>query len=280
MWILLLAACGAADPEDPEPRYLDEPLDELRTAGEREYTLYVPTTVDLARPVPIVFDFHGATPSFVPAVPSHRIISEGDRDADEHGYVTVFPQGRVIGSDQRWDSNPGSEDLAFFDAMIEALDAELGLDRRRIFARGFSSGGFFAWALACERSSVVAAVAPVAGANGTDGCAAEGQVPLLAFNGTDDPRVGFSRARSSVDDWAEAGGCDVEETTYAVGDATCVRRSDCGGVTELCTIEGGGHAWPGSAGSQTLLTGTGEGPTSVDIDADDHMWAFFEAMAP
>ena len=60
---------------------------------------------------------------------------------------------------------------------------------------------------------------------------------------------------------------------YAVGDATCVAWSACaqGSEVVLCTIDGGGHTWPGGAPVPAL------GKTSTDLSATDAMLGFFEA---
>jgi pimeloyl-ACP methyl ester carboxylesterase len=66
-----------------------------------------------------------------------------------------------------WPTAPGDEppdDLRFLAALIDALVAELGVDRGRVFAAGFSNGASIVYRLACERPELVAAAAPVAGA--------------------------------------------------------------------------------------------------------------------
>jgi polyhydroxybutyrate depolymerase len=39
----------------------------------------------------------------------------------------------------------------------------------------------------------------------------------------------------------------------------------------LCTVDGGGHTWPGGLPVPTL------GATTTDISATDAMWTFFSA---
>jgi polyhydroxybutyrate depolymerase len=54
-------------------------------------------------------------------------------------------------------------DVAFFDAMLDDLRARYCVDPNRVFATGFSRGGFFVNALACERGDKLAAIAPQSG---------------------------------------------------------------------------------------------------------------------
>ena len=51
------------------------------------------------------------------------------------------------------------------------------------------------------------------------------------------------------------------------------------GEVELCTIDGGGHYWPGGdpwAGA-TVFCGSGQGALSDDIIANDAFWSWFVA---
>jgi polyhydroxybutyrate depolymerase len=73
--------------------------------------------------------------------------------------------------------------------------------------------------------------------------------------------------------WIKNDSCATPGTTiYAVGDATCVAWDRCAQRSELvqCTIDGGGHTWPG--GVPIPL-----GKTSTSISATDTMIDFFLA---
>jgi polyhydroxybutyrate depolymerase len=58
-------------------------------------------------------------------------------------------------------------------------------------------------------------------------------------------------------------------TAYQKGDATCARWT-CAADVELCTIDGGGHTWPGGVPLPT-------GKTSRDLDASARIVDFFAA---
>jgi polyhydroxybutyrate depolymerase len=67
--------------------------------------------------------------------------------------------------------------------------------------------------------------------------------------------------------WRTADAClGAPVVTYQQGVVTCTRWSDCsGGVdVELCTVDGGGHQWPGSS---IVVPGLGNGTTDVDATA-------------
>jgi poly(3-hydroxybutyrate) depolymerase len=56
-----------------------------------------------------------------------------------------------------------ADDMAFFDRMVDLLIQDYGVDRRSIYASGFSNGGEFTSRLAVERSTTYAAIAASAG---------------------------------------------------------------------------------------------------------------------
>jgi polyhydroxybutyrate depolymerase len=64
--------------------------------------------------------------------------------------------------------HPLADDLAFFDAMIDALPRGYAVDTRRVYASGFSNGGQMTSRLAMERSERFAAVNASGGALAID----------------------------------------------------------------------------------------------------------------
>jgi polyhydroxybutyrate depolymerase len=131
-----------------------------------------------------------------------------------------------------------------------------------------SNGGLLAQRLACALAGRIAAVASVAGAVPFSGC--EARVPILLVHGTDDPILPFAGARESEAQWAARDGCKASRREVLhQGDALCEAREGCVADVELCTIEGGGHAWPGGVPLPGL------GATSRDLDATARIAAFF-----
>ena len=131
-------------------------------------------------------------------------------------------------------------------------------------------------------SDTFAAVAPVAGVIGVPSCMPKRAVPVIHFHGTADAYVpytgsqtlGFISVADSISRWKTADGCaDSSSTMYSKGDATCVAYAACAGGSEvvLCTIDQGGHTWPGGFPIPPF------GKTSTDISATDTMIDFFEA---
>jgi polyhydroxybutyrate depolymerase len=218
-----------------------------------------------------------------------------DRLADREGAVVVYPD--AIGGrrwNDGWFSAPGlalPDDLAFLSALVDAAVAELGVDRKRVFAVGFSNGASMVYRLACERPALVAAVAPVSGGMTFDvarGCARGAPVSLIGMHGTDDPVVPFDPSiQDGIAAWSKRDGCPTRPSSSPIADLDpsdgTQTRVDvfgpCVDGTEVAfyTIAGGGHSWPG--GDEPLRTFFRRGKTARDFDAAVLIWDFFQEHA-
>src|SRR5688572_9787324 len=150
---------------------------------ERKYLFYIPETHAGSESLPLVVGLHGGlgTPAQFAAS------SDFNRVAEAHGLVVVYPEGtgrtwnggRCCGSAAR----EVVDDVAFVSALIEHFVRIHNVDRSRIYATGHSNGGIMAFRLACELSSQITAIAPVAASLELDDCAASRPVPVLAIHG-------------------------------------------------------------------------------------------------
>jgi poly(3-hydroxybutyrate) depolymerase len=148
----------------------------------RRFIVYVPATAPVARPhKPVVFMFHGTGGDGE----QFLRISGWREQADAAGHIAVFPNGlryRVLESGllkSKWNdfnlvdqidrselppgSAPGSpvpaDDVGFVDEIVADLQAQLAIDRHRVYASGFSNGARFAARLSVDRSTRIAAAA-------------------------------------------------------------------------------------------------------------------------
>jgi poly(3-hydroxybutyrate) depolymerase len=227
---------------------------ELVVAGKmRTFTIRLPAGYDPARPYPLVFGLHGAGgngPSFATYFPLVR--------GWESEAIFAFPSALFYEVDGRttW-RYPTEENVAFFDALVAAITANLCVDRARIFASGFSSGGFYSNTLGCRRGDVLRAIVPVAGgdrdftdAEGNDLCV--GHVAVMVISSpldSTDPTGGppgishHQRGLRARDYFRARNGCRDEADP--VGAAGCVQYRGCLPDAEVVYCEHGqGHAWP------------------------------------
>lgn len=249
---------------------------------ERNYILYVPTIDDPSRPMPLVFNFHGLGST------GEQQHAYGDFAslADEHKFIVVSPDG--IGNS--WNAGyccgtaaeTGVDDIGFTADMIDEVSSQYCVDPDRVYASGMSNGGFISYRLACDLADRIAAIGPVAAANQTLSCDPSRSVPMIAMNGTADVLVDYAGASESAQAWATANQCSFDPAlVYEQGDVSCLAYENCaqGATTQFCTVEDGGHTWPGAVDLFELdpVTYFWAGKTTQDIDASREIWEFFEA---
>jgi polyhydroxybutyrate depolymerase len=225
----------------------------LTVAGvRREFILDVPDALRPGAPVPLLLDFHGFGHSGVGVwnVSAFREL------ATRNGFITVYPEGLPVtlpidGRTQEgagWEmfALDGNRDLAFVAALLDDLERRYCIDRARIFATGFSNGGFFSALLGCALSERIAAVAPVGAGPLRVACAPQRGVPILIQHGRSDELIPIAFAHKARDDWLEVNQCSAPAKEAA--GASCERWTACraGAVVEYC--EGDyAHRWPPEA---------------------------------
>ena len=253
----------------------------------REALIYIPENLSEVsdRPeqnAPVVFAFHGygnRAEDFARRVDLRRL-------ANRAGFVLIYPQGLPIdGAVESFHWNPvirsmgnqsTSEDLAFVDALLDALDVPLMLDPRRTYAVGYSNGGMFAYALACFRSSRFAAIAVHAGTlleATAKTCEPPQRTAIAAFHGTADPvvRISGGAGRFSldqiIDHWVRLHGLVEKIPDKRPGGRLWTRifsPADAGGGGMVVhKVWGGRHEW-----QRFNYQGR---------DADDWLWSYFIA---
>ncbi|MBX3129601.1 MAG: hypothetical protein KF718_22990 [Polyangiaceae bacterium] len=249
----------------------------------RSARLVIPASYDATKTVPLVLVLHGYTET----AQQIETISKMTPVAEQYGFVVAYPSG----ISNAWNAGKccGSAsllnrpDVKFLSDLIDALGQELCIDPKRIYAAGFSNGAMLSNRLGCELSGRFAAIAPVAGPIAIDGCSPTRAMPIIQFHGTSDGVVPYNGGGlggaislpANTDFWRNNNGCTDAAPTqvFQNGDSTCVEYQSCtgGAAVRTCTVDGGGHQWPGgtSAGAGGKLT--------QDIKASEEMAKFFLA---
>lgn len=201
------------------------------------------------RPLPVVLAFHGFRHS---AAGLRAGIGFAERAARGE-LIAVHADGRddvhlldAVG--RGWDTAPGeAHDTAFVAALLDALERERCVDRRRIYATGFSNGAFLSNLLGCTLGTRLAAVAAVAGARALDGCATQTPMPILFFHGTADGIVPPRLTAAAAAWWRRTNRC--AETEPVGASDGCARAAGCTADVVVCTGSQG-HTWPGDASAR------------------------------
>lgn len=191
--------CGAA-----EPRAGTFPDETIKVGSDtREYRLVIPKSIDLKKPAPLVFAFHGFLIDSKDTMPKY---SKLDDAAAKHGFIIVYPNAL----DRSWALSPDkmTRDLAFFDALLKKLSEDYKVDPDRIHLTGMSNGGYFAHFVGRERSRVIASVASHSAALGLQtlfGIGAERKFPVMIIHGDKDNIISVKVARENRDKYKKEG---------------------------------------------------------------------------
>jgi len=215
----------------------------------RGYLLITPNT-PTPGPRPLVLVYHGDGGTMTDLHDEWKWENATRNDA-----FVVYPDG----INRAWDleTKAGNKDIDFTTALIDELAKTLPIDRTRVFATGYSSGGFFVNVLACHRPDLLRGIASNAGGapynqdeawpNKYPKCPGQKPVAALALHGDRDFSVGLDSGRFSAEYWAYVNGCsetEVETTGYA----ECTVYRGCKKPVGWCPISGLSHwVWTESA---------------------------------
>lgn len=239
----------------------------------RNHITYVPTGYTPGTPVPLVFVMHGFTQS----AEAMMNLTGYNALAEQDGFIVVYPNGVNNG----WNTNspfPGgstADDVGYIGALRDTVVAEFSIDTTRIYATGFSAGGYMSHKLACESPKCFAAIASVSGTINTgavDACSPQHTPGVLQIHGTSDFIVSYNGSffsglgvQAVLDLWIGDLACatpavitpfnsTVEQQVY----------SPCNGGASVVhyKIDGGGHTWP----------------TGADFNATQVVWNFLQGF--
>lgn len=298
---------GDYPPDIMSPNYLE--ISGVKGQGSyvRQYKVHVPPKYDPKVPTPLLFCIHGLGQNAVLFCVAGAAM---DKKSDAAGFILVMPNGYGAS----WNggtccgaaSNEKLDDVALFRAIFAEVDKHVNIDHKRVYATGLSNGAFMSYRLACDAADLFAAVAPGAGAVGTNtigamgglsnlnpmsdftACNPSAPVSILDVHGTSDGLVAYDVQAPSLAVFAAKDGCGMATVPAAApksgGDTTCVAYPSCMTGTDVigCSIEGGGHCWFGSSDCGTGAGALGAGIVGANSDTmmnTDAVWDFLSKHA-
>jgi poly(3-hydroxybutyrate) depolymerase len=100
-------------------------------------------------------------------------------------------------------------------------------------------------------------------------------MPVVAYHGLQDQLAAYEWGTDAIRRWVELNGCAGSPARTGFGASYCESYEACNDDVQVtfCTLDPMGHCWPG--GSEALCV-QGLGPFNDDINANEHMWQFFE----
>jgi polyhydroxybutyrate depolymerase len=247
------AACSSSPKPDPNPLVVARPYDWDQPAGYDKHKSY---------PLIVLVHGYGANGFVQDALFGFAQL------ADDKQVFVAHPDGTLDQTGARfWNATDaccdlygsGVDDVAYLSAVVDDMEANFNIDKKRVFFVGHSNGGFMAHRMACDVADRVAAITALAGDNWQDvsKCNPTEPVAVLQVHGTADTEVPYNgqglmpSAMQSVGSWAVKNGCpgDLTDTGMTLdldsgipGAETTIARYACTqGAAELWTIQGGQH---------------------------------------
>jgi polyhydroxybutyrate depolymerase len=294
--------------------YLNIPQNAGGTLGiiQREYKVHVPPSYNGHTPMPIVFCIHGLGQNAVMFCVSGAHL---DQKSDAEAFILVMPNGYQAS----WNGgdccgaavSQGLPDVQLMRDIYAEVATHVNIDTSRVYATGFSNGGYMTYRLGCEAADLFVAIAPASGAVGTaaagglgartdlTACNPSQKISVLDIHGTMDPLVPYSSQAPSLSIFQSADMC-ASSTMPAVqptsngdggtGTATCMTYAGCPTCPNVevtgCSVVNGGHCWYGETdcgfGVDGLLdidASFSIGNNSTDIKNTDQVWRFLKRFS-
>jgi polyhydroxybutyrate depolymerase len=227
-----------------------------------------------------------------------------DRLADRYGFTVAYPDG--YGKDWN-DCRKGDfsktkkehiDDVAFIKLIIKYYQSKYGVDPKKVFLFGYSSGGTMAYKLAMEKLKI-AGIATISAALPTketnNGRINSPMPPLMMVNGTDDGICPFKggplklfgqRLGTVISARATAEAFAVSNSITGTPKTTKLPHADPDdptnvveynwykagqSIVRLYEVQGGGHVVPQSLASFPRIMGK----MTKDLDAPEEAVSFF-----
>lgn len=253
----------------------------------REFISYTPSTYNSTDAVPLMLNFHGWTMS----ASDQMNVSDMRALAESEKFIIVYPQGtkfknKFYGSTHwnvgSWTTGSISDDIGFVEKLIDHMSVNYNIDLERIYACGYSNGGFFSHELACNLSNKIAAIGAVSANMSTqtkDSCNPSHPIPVVTVSGTNDNKVSYDGTNFEgqishnevLNYWINYNQTDAFPI---ISDLPNINTTDGSSVKfyqykngnnnveiEHYKVINGGHDWPGTFGN-------------MDIDANTIIWRF------
>jgi predicted peptidase len=185
----------------------DHELTDASGNGRLRFLVYLPETYgkEPARRWPLLLYLHGAGQRGTDLTIVRRgVLPRMLADRRDFPFVVLAPQC----AGEYWD-------LRLLVSLVELGKKQYAIDPDRVYATGYSMGGYGSFDLATARPDLFAAIVPICGGGDASRACALKAIPVRAFHNRDDPIVSVYESRRMVDAVKACGG-DATLTIYPV----------------------------------------------------------------
>lgn len=223
---------SVVSPDATKPSKVNVSKESISVAGTgRSYVLSVPKTYDPGRKYPLIVALHGDGGD----ADGFRVFLGLDEIAGDDAIMAYTDQ--VVDLYTPFDENP---DHQLVEAVINEVKKKRSIDANKVWAVGYSKGGFVLNELACRKPGLFKAMAGHAtGAPSVqpDQCPGIVGLPAMLTEGDNDRDIGAEYAASY---WAQVNGCGSSRATTT---APCEAFAGCpkGKPVVYCLAPGVNH---------------------------------------
>jgi len=203
------------------------------SGASREYILKLPDNYDATHPYRLMFGWHGHMYDDNWVAAGGAPLTGpffGVQDMANNSTIFVAPQA----AGQGW----ANSDLAFADAMVAKFEADLCIDKNRIFSAGFSAGAMMTVTLGCARGDVFRGIAVMSGSTQLGCATGTHPVAYWASHGNMDTTVPIASGQAARDEFAKRNHCGTQTMAVDPMGCTMFLGCDAGYPVTFCTFDG------------------------------------------
>jgi poly(3-hydroxybutyrate) depolymerase len=203
------------------------------SGASREYILKLPDNYDTTHPYRLMFGWHGR-------MYDDDWVAEGGAPLTGpfFGVEGMANGSTIFVAPQATSAGWSNGDLAFADAMLAKLEAELCIDKNRIFSAGFSAGAMMTVTLGCARGDVFRGIAVMSGSTQLGCASGTHAVAYWGSHGDADTTVPIANGQAARDEFAKRNHCGTQSAAVDPMGCTTLLGCDAGYPVTFCVFSG------------------------------------------
>jgi predicted peptidase len=225
--VILLAAPRLCAAEEQKTGFLNR-VSKDADGTEWKYVLFIPKDYDGKKACPLILFLHGAGET---GEDGEKQVKVGlgpvvKKQADTFPFITIFPQAHKTpqGPPRGWAAESDNAKQAL--AILDEVEKEYKVDKKRVYLTGLSMGGYGTWSLAAAHPDKWAAIVPICGGGDPKTAEKFKDIPCWCFHGEADKVVPVQRSKDMIDALEAAGGKPKHDFFAGVGHDSWVKAYD------------------------------------------------------
>ncbi|HEV3236430.1 MAG TPA: prolyl oligopeptidase family serine peptidase [Gemmataceae bacterium] len=207
--LLLLSANKVSADDKPAHGFLDVIYKDA-DGKEAKYVVFVPKGYTGDKAYPLILFLHGSGETGTDGKKQAEVgLGKAIRaQEDSFPFIAVFPQSQK----RNWQAT--SEDGKRALAILDEVEKNYKVDKKKVYLTGLSMGGYGTWSFAAAFPDRWAAIVPICGFGDSKSVEKIKNIPCWCFHGEADKAVNVEMSRKIIKALKDAGAKEVEYTEY------------------------------------------------------------------